>query len=284
MKKSFLSEFCQQVADLYPFAGTEEFTVKLADMFKCLVDTDNIMVFLFPRKKLPTVEYNDLPSEQRTMMISQYIKGAFLLDPFYLAARKNKESVFLHLKEIAPDAFDESEYYKGYYKDSCLTDECAYIIHFGEEGEKFVIIALGQIELRSSFSSRHLKRLKEITPLIDALTKYHWQAMENEQDHEPHLDIREQLETALDCFGTSILTERENQTMKMILLGHSSKAIAQEFDISMETVKLHRKNAYAKLDLGTQGELFNLFVNSLINMGNYSGGDPLVAYHSIDKK
>ena len=70
----------------------------------------------------------------------------------------------------------------------------------------------------------------------------------------------------------------------MILQGYSSKAIAVRFKISVETVKLHRKNAYAKLDLGTQGELFNLFINSLMNIENYSGGDPLIPYHSTSVK
>ena len=66
----------------------------------------------------------------------------------------------------------------------------------------------------------------------------------------------------------------------MILKGYSSKAIAERFSISIETVKLHRKNAYAKLDLSTQGEVFNLFINSLIHIENYDGGDPLINYLS----
>ena len=278
MNESFLSNFCQQVADLFPYAGTDEFTLKLADMFKALIDTDNIMIILFPSKKLPVIEYNDQHSEPRKSVVDKYIKGAFLLDPFYLAARNNKGSCFLHIKDAAPDAFEESEYYKSYYKYSCLTDECGYIIQFGDDGEKFVIIGLGQVDTHSKFTTEQLDKLADITPLIEALTKYHWQTIANENEH--HLDIREQLETALDCFGTSILTDRENQTVKMILQGYSSKAIAERFNISVETIKLHRKNAYAKLDLGTQGELFNLFINSLMNIENYAGGDPLIAYHS----
>ena len=284
MKKSFLLEFSQQFAGLFCYAGTDQFTSKLADMFKSLVPADDVMVLLFPSKKLPTIEYNDVPTEQRAPMVGQYIKGAFLLDPFYLAARKNNKSVFLHLKDVAPDAFEESEYYKTYYKYSCLTDECAYLIQFDDEGKKFIIIGLGQIKDDCSFSAEHLKILTDILPLVEALTQYHWRTMSSEHELEQHLDIRQQLETALDCFGTSILTERENQTVKMILQGYSSKAIAVRFKISVETVKLHRKNAYAKLDLGTQGELFNLFINSLMNIENYSGGDPLIPYHSTSVK
>ncbi len=279
MKKTFLSDFCQQVADLFPYIGTEKFPLKLAEMFKALVDTDNVMIILFPSKKLPNIEYNDNLTEPRKSVVDKYVKGAFLLDPFYLASRNNKGSCFLHIKDAAPDAFEESEYYKNYYKYSCLTDECGYIIQLSDDNEKFVIIGLGQVNTDDVFNADQLKKLVEITPMIELLVKNHWQSIDSKTEH--HLDIREQLETALDCFGTSILTDRENQTVKMILQGYSGKAIAQRFCISVETVKLHRKNAYAKLDLGTQGELFNLFINSLMNIEDYRGGDPLIEYHSV---
>jgi len=279
MNKPFLSEFCQQVADLFPYVGTDEFTLKLADLFKSLSETDNVMMILFPSKKLPIIEYNDHLTGPRKSVINKYVKGAFLLDPFYLAARNTSDSCFQHIKDIAADAFKESEYYKSYYKYSCLKDECGYIIQLSDDGEKFLVIGLGQVDTDKVFSSDVLNKLAEIMPIIELLTKSHWQSTENHTEH--HLDIREQLETALNCFGTSILTDRENQTVKMILQGYSSKAIALRFNISVETIKLHRKNAYAKLDLGTQGELFNLFINSLMNIENYAGGDPLIQYHSI---
>ena len=46
----------------------------------------------------------------------------------------------------------------------------------------------------------------------------------------------------------------------------------------METVKLHRKHAYAKLEVSSQAELFYLFLDSLMSAGDYDGGDTLVAY------
>jgi len=276
--KSFLSEFSQQVADLYPYVGTDKFTIKFANMFKELVDTDNLMMILFPSKKLPTIEYNDALTGSRKSVIDKYVKGAFLLDPFYLAAKREDKSCFFHIEEAAADAFEESEYYKSYYKYSSLKDECAYIIKFSDDDEKFLIIGLGQVNTSEVFTAEALKKLSEIMPIVELLVNSHWQSIAHQTEH--HLDIREQLETALNCFGTSILTDRENQTVKMILQGYSSKAIAHRFNISVETIKLHRKNAYAKLDLGTQGELFNLFINSLMNIENYSGGDPLIEYHS----
>ena len=71
--------------------------------------------------------------------------------------------------------------------------------------------------------------------------------------------------SALERFGTSLLTKRECQVISQILLGYSSKTIAAKFSISVETVKLHRKHAYAKLNSKTQAELFHLFLESLVS-------------------
>ena len=278
MSKSFLSELSHQIADIIPFARTDSFTSKLADMFKLLVPTNNVMIIAYPSKRLPIIEYNDLPPENRTSRVTQFVKGAFLLDPYYLAASRDGKNGFYKLSDVAPDSFEECEYNTTYFKNAGLSDECGYLIQLGEDRNTFINISLGQIGVGEAYSEQHLINLSEITPLIDSLVKFHWQLSDNE--HDTQLDMRKQLETALESFGTSILTERENQMVQMILHGYSSKAIAERFSISVETVKLHRKNAYAKLDLGTQGELFNLFINSLMNIENYEGGDPLVSYHS----
>ena len=72
--------------------------------------------------------------------------------------------------------------------------------------------------------------------------------------------------------------------MNLILLGHSTKQLAEVLDISPETVKLHRKHAYAKLDISTQSELFYLFIDSLMSVDGYDSGDPLVAYSQAPQR
>ena len=90
--------------------------------------------------------------------------------------------------------------------------------------------------------------------------------------------MRERLHSALGAFGSSVLTRREQQVVELVLLGHSTRLVAEKLGISAETVKLHRKHAYAKLEVSSQAELFYLFLDSVMSAGNYGGGDPLVAY------
>ncbi|WP_435770629.1 response regulator [Nocardioides sp. SYSU DS0651] len=53
----------------------------------------------------------------------------------------------------------------------------------------------------------------------------------------------------------AVLTERENQVVKLIAEGHSSKEIAQELVISIKTVERHRANVLAKLGMRDRTEL-----------------------------
>ena len=275
---SFLSDFSKYLAGALNHCGKEDFSSYLANLFKHIVPTDNIMIIVYPSRKLPRIDYNDLPANNQRSMAGHFLSGAFLLDPCYLAVTQEKKSGFYHLPKIAPSGFQESEYYKTYFTQAGLIDECGYLIHLDEEGRKFVNISLGQTQKASHFSDKDLVRLEEVFPMIEALTKCHWTPLEVEQ--EVSYDLRAQLEMALASFGTSVLTDREGQIVKLILQGYSNKAIAERFSISIETVKLHRKNAYAKLDLSTQGEIFNLFINSLMHIENYDGGDPLINYLS----
>lgn len=274
---SFLSEFSRQTALLLPSLTTETFMETLARLFKELAPIDNVSIVSYPDMHLPRIEYNDIPPGRRGSTIDLFLKGAFLLDPYYLAAKRGK-SGFFHLNELAPSGFQESEYYRIYYQSSGLTDECGYLVQLGERDNNFINISLGQINVPDPFTEDDLRHLSEITPLVEALTIYHWQQQDRQPG--PQHNLRNQLDTALECFGKSMLTEREGQMVQMILHGYSTKAISERLEISVETVKLHRKNAYAKLDIGTQGELFHLFIDSLMSIDSYQGGDPLIPYHS----
>ena len=110
---------------------------------------------------------------------------------------------------------------------------------------------------------------------METLCQQHWAGSGSES---AAVNLRAQLHSALDAFGSSLLTERETQVINLVLHGHSTKTLAEKLSISVETVKLHRKHAYAKLEVRSQAELFYLFLDSVMSAGNYHGGDTLVAY------
>lgn len=271
---SFLACFSQYSVKLSSYLGTEAFVPEMVAMFKALVDIDNITILAYPSKAIPRVEYNEPPNGLRHSSIDKFLNGTFLLDPYYMAATKALKQGFFALSEIAPEGFQDSEYYQSYYKACGFNDECGYLISVSNDNA-FVNISLGRMNKKDTFDAATLTQLTDIWPMIEWLVKQHWN---KEMEGAHTFNLRQRLEVALDCFGKSLLTDRECQIMGMILHGYSNKAISERLNISIETVKLHRKNAYGKLDVNTIGELFNLFLDSVMSIQDDVEGDPLSYY------
>jgi len=55
--------------------------------------------------------------------------------------------------------------------------------------------------------------------------------------------------TALRGEGTSELTDRENEVLRLIAFGYSNKEIAGRVDLSVKTIEAHKSNAMRKLNI-----------------------------------
>lgn len=110
----------------------------------------------------------------------------------------------------------------------------------------------------------------------------YWQAVIEPRPRTEPVTLRSQVESAFNNFGRSILTEREREVALLMLRGHSSKSAAQKLDISPDTVQMHRKNLYSKLDLSSQSELFSLFITALSHADHRLDEDPLRSYMQGD--
>ncbi|WP_306604214.1 response regulator transcription factor [Azonexus sp.] len=76
------------------------------------------------------------------------------------------------------------------------------------------------------------------------------------------LDARQRAQNAtVDSVNArvSCLTTRERQIMELVLAGKYNKVIADELNISMRTVEVHRANLFDKMQVKTAVELANLF-------------------------
>ena len=268
-----LAEFSHQLAELIPKVGHSEFPDSLVLLFKQLVPINDATILVYPGTDLPIVEYFEIPEDAVQSKLPIFVKGAFLLDPYYLAVTRDKKFGFFRMRELAPTGFKESEYYKIWYRNCGYQDECGYLIPISGSG--FINISLGRTENRSRFSKSQLNILAAIRPTIEILCQQHWAESGSASGG---VNLRAQLHAALNAFGSSLLTDREAQVINLVLHGHSTKTVAEKLSISMETVKLHRKHAYAKLEISSQAELFYLFLDSVMSANDYQSGDTLIAY------
>jgi len=79
------------------------------------------------------------------------------------------------------------------------------------------------------------------------------------------------------------LTPRERDVLWYLLRGYSSALTAEKLQTSDGTVKIHRKNIYRKLEIGSQAELFSLFINCIPFARPGLPEDPLHSYQQAQE-
>lgn len=270
-----LRKFSNELATIMPEIASDQLPSLLVGMLKNLVAFDNAVILYYHRNEKPLIVYNDIPPNETERQIDQFVNGAFLIEPFYRAAMDDQASGLHRLYDLAPSGFEKTEYYRNYFRYTEIKDELGFIVPLS--ANQFVNISIARLIFSQPFSRSQISLLEDIADTVATLSKLHWVAKIGEHKAAKN-ELPGQLDSALKHFGTAYLTCRETQVVQLFLHGHSTKSIAERLSISPETVKLHRKNSYAKLDVSSQAELFHLFIDSLASITSYQGGDPLIGY------
>ena len=268
-----LATFSRAVTEATSLLGESGFAEALGNGMRELIEADDVSLIRYPDAGPPVIEYTLPPKRRGKTTLDRYVKGPFLLDPFYRAAQVEARFGVFRLSTLAPRGFKESEYFRTWYHECGFRDECGLLIKL-DRGS--LNLALGMTDKSSRFAKRQVDRLKAVFPAVEALVRRHWRQLTPAA--EPS-NLRARLQESLSAFGSSILTRREQQVIELVLLGNSTRLVADKLGISAETVKLHRKHAYAKLDISSQAELFYLFVDALASHTGDSAEDPLTSYH-----
>lgn len=238
----------------------------LASAFGHLVSVESVMISLEHKDRAPQLLYQrGIPEKYRESIIDRYFSGGYLLDPFCLAVEQGLAEGFYHLEEIAPDNFFESEYYHTYYLKAGSSEDSFYIVDTVNESQ--ISLSLFQGFGGEALKAEQLNLLRAVEPLVrEFIHEFGQRGLQNivatRADGEAttaHDDFKQRLQAAFENFGRDLLTQREREVAHMVLRGHSVKSTARQFGISPETVRMHRKGLYLKLNVNSQSELFALF-------------------------
>ncbi|MBK5376507.1 response regulator transcription factor [Pseudomonas sp. TH43] len=190
-------------------------------------------------------------------LFEDYLRGLYLLDPFYIASREQSRSGLFRLWEVAPEHFELTEYYQRYFRLNVVADEIQFNCQL--EGDRTLCLSLGS---KQRFSSEQIALLSLIQPWLLALLRQRLPYELNESVAPASADWRLQLETSVQQLKGAQLTARELDVGRLMLSGCSSKEIARKLEISVETVKVHKKHMYSKLGIKSQSELFSIFLQA----------------------
>lgn len=241
----------QGLARVFAAVGRDGFWRALVDTLRLLVPLDNALVALMRAGRVPRllIDFDSKGGASEHDELADYSAGMYLLDPFYQAACAGIVDGLHSLESVAPDQFQHSEYYLSYFQSVVGGDELQFMLNI--DGE-VLGLSLGR---STRFTLEEQGRLLCVRDWVLAAIRRHVQLLPAQT---PTSEAAAgDLASLLDRFDAR-LTGREIETARLILQGFSSKAIAQQMGISPETVKVHRRNLYQKLNVSGHGELFAL--------------------------
>ena len=245
--------------------GTEKFPEALVAALKSITDFDYSVSFAYHQNEKPISLYHTFSPAERVIFVDDYLKGPYLLDPFFKACGRKVDSGLYRLRDIAPDRFLQSEYYRSYYVRTGLTEEICYTFYL--LNDVAVVISLMRSGESQRFSAREFRLLESAVSIISSLAQRHWQDLpacfEAESTDRETGDNRTIIENTVSAIFGPRITPRETQVVAQVLEGHSSESISKSLGISTGTVRIHRRNIYAKLDISSQQELFSIFFQKI---------------------
>lgn len=240
----------------------------LCQWLESLCPVDHFVLFAYEGDHRPLALFDTFSPERRAIYVDDYQAGPYLLDPIYLACTRGQAPGLYRLRQLAPDHFYLGEYFLNYYQRTGLTEEIAFFIALPDGAT--AVLSLMRRQSSPAFSRDELQWLDAAAPAVEQVVFEAWQQQRSRQPR-PASDRDQPLRAAFEEFGAGVLTPREQEIARLLLRGHSSASVAEQLGISPGTVKIHRKNLYARLSIGSQAELLGLFVQELAGRAGTTG-------------
>jgi DNA-binding CsgD family transcriptional regulator len=231
--------------------GTRGFPDALASALRLITQFQMMNGFIYAPDGHAFDLYNEKIVAERAIIVDRYLAGAFVLDPFYDAVRTDRTERMIVMRDIAPDDFRQTEYYRLHYATTEIVDEIGFVMRL--ENDFMAVLSLSRTGTAPLFPDGDLERLKACCPIVCAFGGRHWRQVPSLS-----LDIKNAAQAAR--IEHPLLTRRELEIVTLILKGHSNLSLAAVLALSMNTVKVHRRQIYAKLNISSQAELFRIFL------------------------
>ncbi|WP_324752186.1 helix-turn-helix transcriptional regulator [Roseovarius sp. Pro17] len=258
-----IGNLAADLAHVVDAIGTPDFMDVLTRAMRRAVPFDNAMLFAYKEGERPRGPYTDIaePAEAR-IVVDQYLLGPFLLDPFYSEVQQGRTGGLACLGDIAPDEFFASEYYEQHYRRTRITDEAGIFLAVPDGA--VLVYSVTRRHGGPAFAPGEVAWLRALAPLVSALARRHWAGVDLGFGSAAGAgNAPDPIAAALAALGENVLSQRQRQVVALVLKGHSTEAIALKLEISADTVKVHRRHAYAKLGISSQAELFAMFLDLL---------------------
>lgn len=246
------------LAEVIRKLGEAEFETALWHLLQRVATPDNLVI-LFYRQAGPTEVLYSQSTEPQVFAALRglYVQGAYLLDPYYDLHLRRVPPGLYRLRDVAPDAFQRSRYYIDYYVHTTLVDELTFIA-YPAAGVSMNICIGKDRSSGHSFTARQIETCQAIAPIVIALAERHWANLP--QVTKPAEDLIETLVQAVQTTHAIRLSRRQAEVAILVLRGHSSVSASLRLGVSVQTIKVFRKQLYARCRISSQAELFAMML------------------------
>jgi DNA-binding CsgD family transcriptional regulator len=260
MRPKELKHWTTGVAHLLDLPAGHARLSGLSHWIRQICPVDHFVLFVYEGNHRPLALFDTFSADKRAVYVDDYQCGPYLLDPFYLACTRGQAPGLWRLRQFAPDHFYLGEYFLTYYQQTGLAEEVAFFVDLGDGAT--AVLSLMRSTASCAFSRDEMQLVECAQAVVEQVINEAWRLRQAQQPR-PAQDLDFKIREAFDHFGAHILTGREQEIVQLLLRGHSSASVAEQLSISPGTVKIHRKNIYAKLGIGSQSELLGLFIREL---------------------
>jgi DNA-binding CsgD family transcriptional regulator len=243
---------------------TAEFAPNLVESLHKWCRNDRGMLYVLRRSRRPWLLFDERVDGRCSarpgnpeLEARAYLGGGYLLDPYYRAFLEGgRQGLYTpadldadSIEQSAPRGWSGSEHVA--FLSPVSPDTCLVLLLLRDDGEPF--------------SSKDVAALRLVEICVCPALRLHWKSYARSVvgKGEDSGQVYEQVQLALSEFGAGTLTPRESEVIRLMLRGQSTKRAASRLGIAATTAALHRKRAYAKLEVCSQAELFHLFIRSL---------------------
>lgn len=242
--------------------GNPGFEMALVRALRQVIEFDYSVMWAYHAEKKPFDLFDTFDGEKKDVLVTQYLEGPYLLDPFYQACQREIEPGLYRINSLLSVQLGHSEYFKTYYKNARLTDEACFILY--PCPKVGVVVSLMRDSSSSAFTASETRILDNVEPIIQQLGNQHWRHIGDQFSgvKDKKLGLGD-IDRVFETFLQEALSPRERQVVSLVLKGYSSIAIASELALAVSTVKTYRRNIYAKLGISSQSELFSLFLKAI---------------------
>lgn len=266
IKNSFSARDARTLVRLMKATHDPHFGAKFRRVMQSYMTVCTFLIINYRHDRPPISLYHWIPDRDLLNIYEEkYLTGFYKLDPYYKMGMGEFRSGLYRLKDIAPDRFFSTEYYKLYYSETGLIDEVGTMAPQNDGSVSG--ISMSTDRTGKPFSRTELNKLRVVGPILAELVRRHYEA--NFQDRNPEntngndSSLGEILFNYCNRVYKKPLTRREAEVAALVLEGHSSLSIGLNMQIATSTVKVHRKNIYRKFQISSQAELFSALHSAL---------------------